>query len=68
MIRGGRLGVEFDRVVEEWAAVEDAHDRIHPDRDDCGGVGGCTMMRAGHDAEKKIMDALEEWRERRAVT
>jgi hypothetical protein len=36
------------------------HDAVHPDRNDCGGVGGCALMRAEHDAETRIVDALVE--------
>lgn len=29
------------------------------DRNDCGGVGGCGLMRAEHDAEVEVIACLE---------
>lgn len=55
-------GSAFDQAASRWRMLENEHDRIHPNRGDCGGVGGCTMMRAAHDIEVEMMDALEEWR------
>ena len=55
-------GNTFDRLAEEWSVIENAHDREHPDRNECGGVGGCTMMRVATDLEHKMVDALEQWR------
>ena len=57
-------GAEFDRLAHEWKVIENAHDREHPDRNQCGGVGGCTMMRAAVDLEHTMLDALEKWRRR----
>ncbi|MGI5223587.1 hypothetical protein [Actinoallomurus sp. CA-142502] len=57
-----RYDAEFDRLADRWRAIEDEHDQIHPDRDDCGGVGACVMMRAAHDLETRMQDALESWR------
>ena len=57
-----RYGVEFDRLADNWRVLEDEHDRIHPDRDECGGVGGCTMMRAEADLEQRMIVELENWR------
>lgn len=53
-------GAEFDRTAKHWAVLEEEHDLIHPDRSECGGVGGCTMMAAGHDLERRIIDALDD--------
>lgn len=55
-------GAEFDRLAHRWAIIENEHDREHPDRNECGGVGGCTMMRVAHDLETRMMDVLETWR------
>lgn len=55
-------GATFDALAERWKTIENEHDRIHPNRSDCGGVGGCTMMRAAHDRETEMIEALEEWR------
>ena len=57
-----QYGETFDRIASEWRTIENAHDREHPDRDQCGGVGGCTMMRVAHGLEQNMMDALEDWR------
>lgn len=55
-------GTEVDDLISRWRVIEDEHDAIHPDRSECGGVGRCSMMRAGHMLEEKIMDALGNWR------
>lgn len=57
-------GTEFDRLTRRWAVIENEHDRHHPDRDQCGGVGGCSMMFAAVGLEHEMVDALEEWRTR----
>lgn len=57
-------GDEFDRLAETWRVIENEHDKQHPDRSKCGGVGGCTMMRAAVDLEQEMIDRLEEWRTR----
>lgn len=58
-----RYGSEFDRLAAEWRVIENAHDREHPDRSECGGVGGCTMMRSAVDLEHQMIDALVDWRQ-----
>lgn len=55
-------GISFDQTVQEWARLEGEHDRMHPDRSDCGGVGSCPMMRAARDLESDMIDRLNEWR------
>lgn len=35
-----------------------AHDTVHPDRDMCGGVGRCLMMRTELDAERSLLPRL----------
>ena len=57
-------GAEFDRVAERWRVIENEHDRHHPDRDECGGVGGCSMMFVAVGLEQEMIDALGVWRER----
>jgi len=44
--------------IRQHADVVRGHDAVHPDRNDCGGVGGCALMRAEHDAEVAIIAAL----------
>lgn len=57
-------GPKFDRLAAEWRVIENAHDREHPTRNECGGVGGCTMMRVATRLEQDMIEALEEWRVR----
>lgn len=55
-------GQGFDNLVERWKWIENEHDRMHPDRGQCGGVGRCPMMRAAHDLESSMIDMLNDWR------
>lgn len=57
-----QYGAEFDRLAAEWRAIENRHDKQHPDRDQCGGVGGCSMMFAATSIEQDMIEALNEWR------
>jgi hypothetical protein len=57
-----QYGPEFDRLTARWRVLEGEHDRMHPDRDECGGVGGCTLMRAATDLEIQMITELESWR------
>ena len=56
------MSSQFDRLADRWAIIEDEHDKQHPDRGQCGGLGGCAMMRAEHDLERDLMLALDAWR------
>jgi hypothetical protein len=55
-------GPKFDRLATEWRVIENAHDKQHPDRDQCGGVGGCSMMFAAVGLEHDMIDELHNWR------
>lgn len=55
-------GEQFDDLLRRWMVIEDEHDRHHPDRGDCGGVGGCSMMFAAVGLQQEAIDALNEWR------
>jgi hypothetical protein len=55
-------GAEFDRLAQRWAWLENEHDKLHPDRGECGGVGGCEMMFAAVGLQHEMIDALREWR------
>ena len=59
-----QYGAQFDRFAEQWRVLENLHDEKHPNRSDCGGVGGCSMMYMAHTLEEKMVDALTEWRAR----
>lgn len=62
-----RYGFTFDGLAARWANLENEHDRIHPERNQCGGVGGCTIMAAAVDLEREMLLALDEWRKRGPV-
>ena len=55
-------GAEFDELAQRWAVLENEHDKQHPDRDQCGGVGGCSMMYAAVGLEQAMVESLEKWR------
>lgn len=59
-------GNPFDRAVNRWAVLENEHDKQHPERDQCGGVGRCSMMFAAHHLEEEMIDALRVWRQRQS--
>jgi hypothetical protein len=59
-----QYGAQFDGKAETWRVVENEHDREHPDRSKCGGVGACSMMFAANVLESEMIDALIVWRER----
>lgn len=59
-----QYGAQFDRKAETWNVLEAEHDRHHPNRSECGGVGGCSMMFAANCLEQELIDALEKWRKR----
>ncbi len=57
-------GADFDRTAETWRVIENQHDKIHPNRSKCGGVGGCSMMATAVDLEHEMIQNLTEWRAR----
>lgn len=58
-----RYGAAFDRLADTWATLENEHDKQHPNRDECGGVGACPMMAAAYDLEQDMVkDVLKSWR------
>jgi hypothetical protein len=59
-------GARFDDLAQRWRIIENEHDREHPDRSRCGGVGGCSMMLVANKLEGEMVDALTEWRTRNA--
>lgn len=59
-----QYGAEFNEQAERWRVIENEHDRLHPDRDECGGVGGCSMMLAAVRLEHEMIESLVEWRQR----
>lgn len=53
------VGERLTDSIRQHADVVRAHDAVHPDRNACGGVGGCAIMRAEHNAEEEVTDALD---------
>lgn len=47
-----------DVALTDFCIVVAGHDGVHPDRSECGGLGGCALMRAEHDAEQELIEAL----------
>jgi len=46
-------------AVLDYVEIVMAHDAVHPDRNVCGGVGGCVLMMAEHAASEKVRDFLD---------
>ena len=46
-------------AVQAYVEVVMDHDAIHPNRNVCGGVGGCVLMMAEHEASEKVRDFLD---------
>lgn len=58
----GGQSIFTDRLNEDMrqhADVVRGHDAVHPDRNDCGGVGGCALMRAEVATERDVLAALK---------
>jgi hypothetical protein len=55
-------GPLFADLVTRWTVIENEHDRLHPKRDQCGGVGGCSMMFVAVGLQQQMIDALTIWR------
>ncbi len=60
--KASRYGAAFDALADRWAALEREHDVIHPDRNECGGVGGCPMMRRAVEIMQDMEQLLDDWR------
>lgn len=45
--------------LRQYGDVIRGHDAVHPDRDVCGGVGGCGLMRAEAEIMEEIRDRLD---------
>lgn len=60
--RPSLYGAQFDELAARWREAENEHDRYHPDRSRCGGVGSCPMMARAVDLEHEMVEALEAWR------
>lgn len=55
-------GARFDSLAATWQFIENEHDKEHPDRNQCGGVGGCSLMMTAVRLQHEMIDALTEWR------
>jgi hypothetical protein len=57
-------GVQFHALAERWRVIENEHDRDHENRNECGGVGGCSAMFMAVRLEQEMIEALHLWRVR----
>lgn len=48
----------LDSVMQQYVTLIRAHDHVHPDRNVCGGIGGCRLMQGEHDLEEEIAATL----------
>jgi hypothetical protein len=55
-------GARFDSLAATWQFIENEHDKEHPNRGQCGGVGGCSLMFVAVRLQDEMIDALKEWR------
>jgi len=55
----GLLEENASLAVLDYIEIVVAHDAVHPDRNVCGGVGGCVLMLAEHDVSEKVRDYLD---------
>lgn len=46
-------------ALKNYTNVVLAHDHVHPDRDECGGVGGCALMMTEHTVGEDVQDGIE---------
>lgn len=49
-----QIVLSYEATLETLMDLYQAHDKQHPDKDECGGVGRCLMMRAEVDAEQGL--------------
>ena len=55
----GLLEENASVAVLDYVEVVMAHDAIHPDRNVCGGVGGCVLMMSEHEASETVRAYLD---------
>jgi len=46
--------LNFEEELNQYLNLVQAHNAIHPDRDECGGVGKCLMMRTECQQEQEL--------------
>lgn len=63
-----QYGSKFDSIFERWMVIEGEHDRLHPERSQCGGVGGCSMMFVASQLENEMLEELTEQRRSGRIT
>ena len=58
----GARGMEhvLQKAVNDLINVHLAHDAVHPDRDECGGIGGCALMKCEHHQEQEVIEEIVE--------
>lgn len=59
MSKRPHLIVNYENDLAQYLTLLRAHDAVHPDRDECGGVGGCVLLRAECDQESVLTRYLE---------
>jgi hypothetical protein len=50
----------INQRLRDHTNVVRAHDTVHPDRSDCGGLGGCALLRAEYDTRQELTDTLTD--------
>lgn len=49
-----------ERAIVSFLESTLAHDTVHPDKNVCGGIGGCGLMMHQHKTKERVQDLLEE--------
>lgn len=50
------LVANFEDELNQYLDLVEAHSKLHPDRDQCGGIGACLMMRTEVDQENELTE------------
>ena len=50
----------YEAALQTLMDLYQAHDKQHPDKDECGGVGRCLMMRTEVEAEQGLERMLRQ--------
>jgi len=49
-----QIVLSYEASLQTLMDLYEAHDKQHPDKDQCGGVGSCLMMRTEVEAEQEL--------------
>jgi hypothetical protein len=58
MTKAQNIADHINEAIKQQSVVVRAHDHVHPDRNECGGVGGCALMMSEHDTEVELIRAF----------